>query len=170
MSRARLGYLLGHLRAFAIALVAGSVLLIAVQPAYAGGRAFAVTRGGPVEFTGSEPVVLAQLDLPIGSYAISGKLYVLNNQGTEVPVSCLLRSGGDHPVVIDGVVVTLEAEGASGFAKAASVALLGVLDLGRPGLIDLSCATVLNQGISESARSIKIVAIKVGHTTTRELP
>ncbi|GAB3022187.1 hypothetical protein GCM10011376_27370 [Nocardioides flavus (ex Wang et al. 2016)] len=103
-----------------------------------------------------EPVVLASLNLPAGSYAVTGKALANNNDAVVVDTICWLDLGA---VTIDNPAKKTLSVGTASEADRGFFVVAGVGTLAAPGQASLVCSA---SSASGNWPNYAITAVKVG--------
>jgi hypothetical protein len=124
-----------------------------VGPSNAYGFSSSTTVNWPA--VANEPVALASLDLPAGSYALTGKALGNNNDGVVVNSSCWLELGAAVVDNVDKKPLSLDSTGSDrGFFVVA-----GVGSLAAAGQARLMCSAESSAG---NWPNYALTAVKVG--------
>lgn len=115
--------------------------------------AYIARNDGPTGFASSAVVV--SLDLPAGSYAISGKVVVTNVDGSSQTETCSLSTGERAAVRVAGYDSTIGGVSTSVYSQV--VSLQDLLSLTAPGTVSMSC-----EGFAGFADHAKITTVQVG--------
>jgi hypothetical protein len=142
-------------------LTAADIAPGTIPAPYAGTSAFSTYHDAAVniqsQVSGQDPTVLS-LNLPAGSYVISGTTWLENNSASYTVITrCTLAAGGDT----DLKRPTLE-QVATGNATSAALALQVVHTFSSPGAATMRCYAF---GVPVDAKDTKITATKVDHLT-----
>lgn len=108
----------------------------------------------------NRPIVLADVALPAGSYAVSAKALVNNGAGNKATAKCWLELGATTIDNKDERFINLESDDASGgVANRAFFVLQGVGSLTQPDQARLMCSASTTQG---NWSNQALTAVKVG--------
>ncbi|HET6292736.1 MAG TPA: collagen-like protein [Kribbella sp.] len=99
-----------------------------------------------IALVGYQPVKVAELSLPAGSYMVFGKVGLLNSDWNNKTAECKL-STGDIVVVVMGALSTTDTQ---------PVSLQDMVTLQSPGTITLNCATTDGYAFHGKLSAIKV--------------
>jgi len=115
--------------------------------------AFIARASGDVDY-GTSATTVVTLDLPVGVYAVFGKVEVMNNDGSPQTETCSLSTGESAQVRLDGQ--DTNGTGITEDSYSQVIALQDLLTMSAAGSVRLTC-----NGFSGIAIGGKITAIQV---------